>query len=97
VASSGVQPAEVAQLMGNLRAGWAQPPTDTMADIKPHLQKVEVPVTPGLAVSLEVLLQNSLAILRIRAQTILCGSGSRSNVTNFSKDNEPLPGTFLLK
>jgi hypothetical protein len=64
VASSGVQPAEVAQLMGNLRAGWAQPPTDTMADIKPHLQKVEVPVTPGLAVSLEVLLQNSLANVR---------------------------------
>jgi hypothetical protein len=59
-----VQPAEVAQLMGNVRAGWAQPATDTRADIRPHLKKVEVPITPGLAVSLEVLLQNSLVNVR---------------------------------
>jgi hypothetical protein len=74
IASSGVQPAEVVQLLGNVRACWAHPPV-TIAVVKAHQEKVDVAVTPGLAVCLEILLQHSFANVREikKAVTVLIG------------------------
>ena len=61
--------------MGCVRAAWAPPPTDPGTDIKPHLMKVEGTITPGLAISLDILLQHTLANVRElkKSVTVLVG------------------------